>query len=74
MESIATALATAAPAVTAPELLRNRWSSGLRTGLVAAAVAVALFRAAELLSVFSATGLEMDNRNHVAFQETHDDN
>lgn len=37
---------------------KTHWSRGLRTGLMAAAVAVALFRAAELLSVFVPTGIE----------------
>jgi hypothetical protein len=53
MESIG-----AAPAPSPVKASRWRWSQVIRTGLVAAAVAVAVFRAAELLSVFSATGLE----------------
>jgi hypothetical protein len=53
MESIAVT-----PIPSPGENPRRSWSWGIRTGLMAAAVAVALFRAAELLSVFSATGLE----------------
>jgi hypothetical protein len=37
---------------------RMRLSIGVRTGLVAAAVLVALLRVVELLSVFAATGIE----------------
>ena len=40
------------------DITRKRLSTGVRTGVMAAAVLVALFRAVELLSVFSATGLE----------------
>jgi len=47
-----------APPPSSIDITRKRWPTGVRTGVMAAAFLVALFRAVELLSVFSATGLE----------------